>query len=104
MALEIRYVPMLDESDATPKIFRVVYDENNKVVASSVSDYKEAAAAEPACIEVYFDLLRDHFSSFSAFIDAKTAFDREVYFKMVDMRNFVGFFFNNYDFDILNDE
>ena len=104
MALEIRYVPMLDEASGFPKIFRLVYNEENRVVASSVSDYTEAALAQPACIEVYFDLLRDYFSSLSAFVDTKTAFDKEVFLKMFVLRDFVSFFFNNCDHDILNDE
>jgi hypothetical protein len=104
MALEIRYVPMLDESDSIPKIYRVVYDESGNYVASSVADYKEAVAAAPSSIEVYFDLLSDYFKNMSTFIDSQTQFNREVYYKMGDLRAFTNYFFNNYDFDILNDE
>jgi hypothetical protein len=104
MALEIRYVPMMDEADNMPKIFRAVYDESGNFLASSIADYKEAAAVAPACIEEYFDLLSDYFRNMSTFIDSQTQFNREVYMKMVDLRTFANYFFNNYDFDILNDE
>jgi len=104
MALEIRYTPMLDEADNIPKIFRVVYDENGVFLASSVADYKEATTADPSSIEVYFDLLSTYFKDMSTFIDAQTQFNRDVYFKMVDLRSFTNYFFNNFafDFDILN--
>ena len=103
MALEIRYVPMLDEADNIPKIFRVVYDENGAFLASSVADYKEATIAAPSSIELYFDLLSTYFKDISTFIDAQTEFNRDVYFKMTDLRSFANYFFNNFafDFDIL---
>jgi hypothetical protein len=104
MALEIRYTPMMDEADNIPKIFRVVYNETGQFVAASVCDFKEAAAAAPSCIEAYFDLLSQYFKSMSTFIDSQTDFNRDVYIKMTDLRAFNNFFFNNYDFDILNDE
>jgi hypothetical protein len=104
MALEVRYVPMMDEADNIPKIFRVVYNESGDFLASSIADYKEAAIASPSCIEIYFDLLSTYFKNMSTFIDSQTQFNREVYFKMSDLRGFTNYFFNNYDFDILNDE
>ena len=104
MALEIRYVPMMDEADNMPKIFRVVYDETGKYITSSVSDYKEAALVAPQVVEQYFDLLSTYFKDFSTYIDSQVSFNREIYFKMNDLRAFINYFFNNYDFDILNDE
>jgi hypothetical protein len=104
MALEIRYVPMMDEADNMPKIFRVVYDESGKYVTSSVSDYKEATLVAPQVVEQYFDLLSTYFKDFSTYIDSQVSFNRDIYFKMDDLRAFINYFFNNYDFDILNDE
>jgi len=102
MALEIKYVPMLDEADNMPKIFRVVYDENGKYVTSSVSDYREAAVVDPKVVEQYFDLLSVYFKSISVYIDSQTAFNADVYFKMNDLRNFINYFFNNFDYDIMD--
>ena len=104
MALEIRYVPMMDEADNMPKIFRAVYDENGQFIASSIADYKEAALVSPQVVEQYFDLLSTYFKDFSTYIDSQVSFNRDIYFKMNDLRGFINYFFNNYDFDILNDE
>lgn len=104
MALEIRYVPMMDEADNMPKIFRAVYDENGQFMASSIADYKEAALVDPTVVEKYFDLLSAYFKDFSTYIDSQTSFSRDIYFKMSDIRAFCNYFFNNYDYDIIGDE
>jgi len=104
MALEIRYVPMMDEADNMPKIFRAVYDENGQFITSSIADYKEAALVSPQVVEQYFDLLSTYFKNLSAYIDSQVSFNKDIYFKMDSLRAFINYFFNNYDFDILNDE
>lgn len=89
MALEVRYVPMLDEGDnGMPKIMRVVYNEAGDALTYSAATFTEAEVADPSCVALYFDLLREYFVSFSAYLDAQTAFTNEVSMKMFELMIF----------------
>jgi hypothetical protein len=89
MALEVRYVPMIDEGDnGIPKIMRVVYNEAGNVLTYSAATFTEAETADPSCVELYFDLLREYFVSFSAYLDTQTAFTNEVSMKMFELMIF----------------
>ena len=89
MALEVRYVPMLDEGDnGMPKIMRVVYNEAGTALTYSAATFTEAEVADPSCVALYFDLLREYFVSFSAYLDAQTAFTNEVSMKMFELMIF----------------
>ena len=89
MALEVRYVPMLDEGDnGIPKIMRVVYNEAGDALTYSAATFTEAETADPSCVELYFDLLREYFVSFSAYLDTQTAFTNEVSMKMFELMIF----------------
>lgn len=89
MALEVRYVPMLDEGDnGMPKIMRVVYNEAGDALTYSAATFTEAEVADPSCVALYFDLLREYFVSFSAYLDAQTAFTKEVSMKMFELMIF----------------
>ena len=89
MALEVRYVPMLDEGDnGMPKIMRVVYNEAGDTLTYSAATFTEAEVADPSCVALYFDLLREYFVSFSAYLDAQTAFTNEVSMKIFELMIF----------------
>lgn len=89
MALEVRYVPMIDEGDkGMPKIMRVVYNEAGTALTYSAATFAEAEVADPSCVALYFDLLREYFVSFSAYLDAQTAFTNEVSMKMFELMIF----------------
>jgi hypothetical protein len=89
MTLEVRYVPMIDEGDrGMPKIMRVVYNEVGAVLTYSAATFIEAETADPSCVPLYFDLLREYFVSFSAYLDAQTAFTNEVSMKMFELMVF----------------
>jgi hypothetical protein len=91
MALEVRYVPMIDEGDkGMPKIMRVVYNEAGDALTYSAATFTEAETADPSCVAPYFDLLRDYFASFSAYLDTQTAFTNEVSMKMFELMTFCG--------------
>lgn len=89
MTLEVRYIPMLDEGDnGMPKIMRVVYNEAGAALTYSAATFTEAEAADPSCVALYFDLLREYFVSFSAYLDAQTAFTNEVSMEMFKLMTF----------------
>ena len=89
MALEVRYVPMLDEGDnGMPKIMRVVYNEAGDALTYSAATFTEAEVADPSSVPLYFDLLREYFVSFSVYLDAQTAFTNEVSMKMFELMIF----------------
>jgi len=73
MAIEARYMPMIDEGDnGYPKMMRVIYDEQGKVVAQSEAPLSEAKAADPSSIASYYDCLRDYFTSIASYVDLQT--------------------------------
>jgi len=89
MALEIRYVPMIDEGDrGMPKIMRVVYSQEGVALTYSPATFTEAEVADPSCVALYFDLLREYFISFSAYLDAQTEFTNDVSMKMFELMIF----------------
>jgi hypothetical protein len=104
MALEVRYVPMLDEGDrGMPKIMRVIYNEAGDVLTYSSATFTEAETADPSCIAPYFDLLREYFISFSAYLDTQTAFTSEVSMKMFELMTFCGMYLEGKPVSFVNE-
>jgi len=104
MALEVRYVPMLDEGDrGMPKIMRVVYNEVGAALTYSPATFTEAEVADPSCVALYFDLLREYFVSFSAYLDAQTAFTNEVSMKMFELMVFCSTYLEGKPINFAND-
>ena len=104
MALEVRYVPMLDEGDkGYPKIMRVVYNEAGDALTYSAATFTEAEVADPSCVALYFDLLREYFISFSAYLDAQTAFTNEVSMKMFELMIFCSSYLDGKPINFTND-
>ena len=104
MALEVRYVPMLDEGDkGYPKIMRVVYNEAGDALTYSAATFTEAEVADPSCVALYFDLLREYFISFSAYLDAQTVFTNEVSMKMFELMIFCSSYLDGKPINFTND-
>lgn len=88
MALEVRYIPMKDEGDGDmPKIFRVVYQDDT-AISYSVAPFSEAKAADPSCVEKYFDLVSTYFSDLSTYFDTLTDFTSDATMKMLKIMSF----------------
>lgn len=88
MTLEVRYVPMVDEGDKDyPKIMRVIYN-NGTAVAYEPTNIKEAEAADPSCIEPYFNLVRDYFRNVADYLDIQDKTSDEITEKMIDVAYF----------------
>ena len=104
MALEIRYVPMLDEGDRNkPKIMRVIYDEAGAALTYSSATFTEAEVADPSCVALYFDLLREYFISFSAYLDAQTEFTNDVSMKMFELMIFCSVYLEGKPINFVNE-
>jgi len=90
MALEIRYVAMIDEGDnGYPKVMRVVYN-NGQAVASSQAPLREVKDAHLPAVAEYYDCMRDYFRSVAEFIDAQTDITNETTRKMFEVMSFCG--------------
>ncbi len=100
MALSAVYVPMMDEVDGFPKIYRLVKDDSGAVLASAEANFNEVISAAPEVIQSYFDLVSQFMKNFSVYIDSQSEFSKEMYFKMVDLQKFSSYFFINYDVDL----
>jgi hypothetical protein len=88
MALEVRYVSMIDEGDnGYPKIFRVVY-RDNEAISYTACPFREASQADPSSIESYFNLVSLYFKGVAEFMDAQTASANEVTIKMMEVMQF----------------
>jgi hypothetical protein len=85
MALEVRYVPMVDEGDnGVPKIMRVIYNEEGTALTyAEANSLEEVQQAQPDCIEEYFNLVKNYFTDVAIYFDTKTAADEEVYERML---------------------
>jgi hypothetical protein len=103
MTLNAMYVPMMDEADGFPKIFRLIKDSNGTVLASAPADYNEVIATAPDVLQSYFDLVSEFMKNMSVFMDNQSEFSKELYFKMIDLQNFVSYFFVNYTVDLTSD-
>jgi hypothetical protein len=89
MALEVRYVPMVDEGDkGYPQIMRVIYNEQNVALSYEPCTIKEAQDAQPDCVEPYFNLVRDYLTQAAAFFDANAALSTEVLDRMNETAGF----------------
>lgn len=89
MALEARYLPMVDEGDkGYPKIMRVIYNEQNVALSYEPCTIKEAQGAQPDCIEPYFNLVRDYLANAAAYFDLQDRTTNEISTKMVEIAAF----------------
>ena len=104
MALEVRYVPMIDEGDrGMPKIMRVVYSEAGDALTYSAATFTEAETADPSCVALYFDLLRDYFVAFSAYLDAQSEFTNEMSMKMFELMVFCSTYLEGKPVNFINE-
>jgi hypothetical protein len=88
MALEVRYTTIIDEGDnGYPKIYRVVYKDNEALSYSECS-HKEALEADPSSIEDYFNKVSLYFRGVAEFMDAQTLAGTDVSIKMLEVMNF----------------
>ena len=87
MALEVRYVPMVDEGDkGAPKIMRVIYNEEGAALTyAEANSLKEVQQAQPDCIEEYFNLIKNYFVDVASYFDTKVSPDEGAYQKMLDV-------------------
>jgi hypothetical protein len=89
MALEVRYVPMVDEGDrGYPKIMRVIYNEQNVALSYEPCTVKEAQGAQPDCIEPYFNIVRDYFADAAKYFDIQDRTTNDISDKMLEIAAF----------------
>jgi hypothetical protein len=88
MALEVRYIPMIDEGDNnTPKIMKVVYKDGESI-GYSIAPLDEAAVADPLVVEAYFNLIKEYFTGLASYFDTQTEFNNENTIKMMQIMTF----------------